>query len=72
MNQALKKSVVHGGYAVDPYAVATAMLASGRAPIPLKRPAAAPGLDVLVAPEVIDGDPPRAGQDQPTALEGTA
>ena len=66
MDQALKVALTRGGYAVDPHAVAAAMLASGRAPIPLKRPS-----DVLVAAEV-DGRPARAGQDQPAAFDGTA
>ena len=70
MDQALKQVVVGGSYAVDPHAVAAAMLASGRAPIPLKP--VRPALDVLVAPEIVDGCAPGAGKDQPTALEGTA
>ena len=65
MNQALKQAVTTGGYAVDPYAVAMAMLDRGRAPIPL-------GLRMLVTTEIVDGPPTGAGQDQPAALEGTA
>jgi len=67
MDQALKVAVVSGGYSVDPDAVAAAMLASGRAPIPLKRPSS-----VLVASEIADGGPAGAGQDQPGTFEDTA
>jgi hypothetical protein len=67
MDHALKMTVARGSYAVDPHAVAAAMLASGRAPIPLKRPS-----DVLVSAEIVDGLSTGAGQDQPGAFEGTA
>jgi hypothetical protein len=71
MDQALKEALAGGGYAVDPYAVAVAMLDSGRAPIPLNPPVR-PRLDMLVSPEIVDGYASGADQDQPTALEGTA
>ena len=63
---------------VDHDAVATAMMARGRAPIALKTPVAGTarsrqGLeDMLVTAEVVDGCAAGAGQDQPAALEGTA
>ena len=74
MEQALKVAVASGGYVVDHDAVATAMMARGRAPIALKTQVAGSrqGLDMLVTAEVIEGDAAGAGQDQPVALEGTA
>lgn len=77
MEQALKVVVASGGYVVDHDAVATAMMARGRAPIALKTPVAGTarsrqGLDMLVTAEVVDGCAAGAGQDQPAALEGTA
>ena len=71
MKLELKEAVAGGDYSVDPYAVAAAMLASGRAPIPLKRPGG-PSLDMLVSSEIVDRYAPGADQDKPTALEGTA
>jgi len=67
MDPQLRVVVASGGYAVDPHAVAAAMLESGRAPIPLKPPS-----DVLVASKPIDGFAPGPDQGQPAALEGTA
>ena len=71
MKQGLKEVVAGGAYSVDPYAVAAAMLASGRAPIPLKPPVR-PSLDMLVSPEIVDGFAAGPDQEQPTAIEGTA